>query len=112
MNVGELAQELRDENYREEIIATVVAMYALELNKEIKPRHMSKKDSFTPELKNTCKKVLWATPSDDFNTAWILSQCVYDYELTHSMDGMGGCVAKSFTRLFAEYVAKGENKND
>lgn len=54
-------------------------------------------------LRNQARKVLWEMSFEDFCTAWKVYRCIHEWESRQSLQGLGGCVTKTFKQLVAEY---------
>lgn len=100
MNPYKISKDLRAEGFDEEVISNVVVINGLHMSKKIRPRHIDTIGLYTQELKEKSRDVLWETTDKVFGEAWELSQIIYDYELTHSLNGLGGCVAKTYRELY------------
>jgi hypothetical protein len=53
----------------------------------------------TDVVREQAKHLLWQYSDDEFNAAWELYSCIYEYECRQSLQGLGGCVATSYADL-------------
>lgn len=83
------------EEYPENICLAAIQIYTLNL--ALKPNA-----NFEQKILKKAKKVLWEVSEENFDIAVELWQVAYDWECRQSLQGMGGCVTKSFSQLIKE----------
>ena len=83
--------------------AISVAMSARNLNmlKLIEKHHLENMGSYTDEIIHDTKKLMWEESESDVTEGIALWQAIYDFEISHSFNGMGGCTVKTFREIMA-----------
>jgi hypothetical protein len=82
-----------------ELAMMVVQIYTINLTTKIKPSHLHEVGEFTDKVINKAKKVLWEYSCDDVELAIALWKCIHNWQIGQSMNGLGGCEAKTFKEL-------------
>ena len=104
MNYYTIFKAIKEE-YGEEIALTAVQIYTINLT----PSFYTK-DAFYENasefLRKEARKVLWETDDDTFFLCWKVFGCIHEWESRQSLQGLGGCVAKTFKQLVEEYEAE------
>lgn len=81
-----------------EVALAAIQIYSINLLKST-----SELDEFyeNPEaiIRRLARELLWETPEKDFDFVFKVYQCIYDWETRQSLQGLGGCVTKSFKEL-------------
>ena len=93
------------EEYGEEIALTAVQIYTINLT----PSFYTKDEFYenaSEFLRKEVRKVLWETDDDTFFLRWKVFGCIHEWESRQSLQGLGGCVAKTFKQLVEEYEAE------
>ena len=90
---------INEEFNNPELAMIVVQIYTIHLTTKVKSKDWTHAGHLTEKVIKKSKKVLWEYPIDDVELAISLWQCVYDWEIGQSMDGLGGCEKKTFKEL-------------
>lgn len=85
--------------FNAKIALAVVQIVSLHLSSKIRPEHLLDAGSFLIDLKSEAKKLLWQMPDNDFELAFKLSNLCNDWQTRQQLQGLGGCVPKTFREL-------------
>ena len=96
MELQQLYRLARKE-YSHSVCIGLCAAHAIHLSMSIKLRDMTETGRFWGRVEKKIRKTLWQEPELDL----IVKLCfaVYDVELSHSLQGLGGCTPKTFTEV-------------
>lgn len=103
MNYYKIFKAIKEE-YGEEIALTAVQIYTINLT----PSFYTKDEFYenaSEFLRKEARKVLWEN-DDTFFLCWKVFGCIHEWESRQSLQGLGGCVAKTFKQLVEEYEAE------
>ena len=81
--------------FPDNIALAAVQIYSLNL--VLKPIN-----NFEKKILKKAKKLLWELADEDFDLAVKIWKVIYTWECRQSLQGMGGCKAKTFKQLLAE----------
>ena len=103
MELQQLYRLARKE-YSHNVCIGLCAAHALHLSLPIKLKDMAKTGRFREKVEKKIRKVLWQEPELDL----IVELCfaVYDVEVSHVLQGMGGCTPKTFSDVISENCTK------
>ena len=93
------------EEYGEEIALTAVQICTINLT----PSFYTKDEFYenaSEFLRKEARKVLWETDDDTFFLCWKVFGCIHKWGSRQSLQGLGGCVTKTFKQLVEEYEAE------
>ena len=103
MNYYTIFKAIKEE-YGEEIALTAVQIYTINLT----PSFYTKDEFYenaSEFLRKEARKVLWEN-DDTFFLCWKVFGCIHEWESRQSLQGLGGCVAKTFKQLVEDYEAE------
>jgi len=83
--------------YPENIALAAMQIYTLNLS--LKPRLEGK---FEEKIIKKAKKVLWQVSDSDFDLAVKIWKAIYSWQCCQSLQGLGGCKAKTFKQILTE----------
>lgn len=75
----------------------LAAVQVYSLNMVLKPS-----DNFEAKIIKKAKKLLWEMSDSDFDLAIKIWKAIYSWQCRQSLQGLGGCKAKTFKQLLAE----------
>jgi hypothetical protein len=81
--------------YPENIALAVIQIYSLNL--ALKPSN-----NFETKIIKKAKKLLWEMSDSDFNLAVKIWKAIYSWQCCQSLQGLGGCKAKTFKQILTE----------
>lgn len=90
------------DEFNQEIALAAIQIYTLNLTPVIISQDEFY-DNPSEFLRIQARKVLWEMSIEDFITAWKVYGCIHEWESRQSLQGLGGCVTKTFKELVAEY---------
>ena len=99
MELQQLYRLARKE-YSHNVCIGLCAAHALHLSLRIKLKDLTKTGRFREKVEKKIRKVLWQETELDL----IVRLCfaVYDVEVSQALQGMGGCVPKTFSDVLSE----------
>jgi hypothetical protein len=86
-------------DFGEEIALSVCQINAIHLTTKIKAKDIQG-GRFAARVTKKAQKLLWELSPEDFELVLTLWDCVYDWEIKQSLDGLGGCEKKTFKELY------------
>lgn len=92
------------EAFDQDTAVVVVVALTLNLSKKVKGRHILKVGSFSEELDAKTRDVLWELSIEEVNKAIEIRNCIYDWDLSQSLDGLGGSRKKSLKEIYDERI--------
>ena len=101
MNYYTIFKAIKDE-YGEEIALTAVQIYTINLTSAVYTNKGFLEDA-SGFLRTEARRALWETDDDTFFLCWKVFGCIHEWESMQSLQGLGGCVAKTFKQLVEEY---------
>lgn len=102
MNYTEVFNSVKAEKYSDEVAILVTMMVGFHVTKIVKPKHITKRVSFEGELEGQFKEVFWEHRPEVIKEAISVWRVLHDYETRKTLDGLGGCVAKTIRQLIEE----------
>lgn len=102
MKYYDLFKQIVGEDYSEEVALTVIQIMTIHLSKKITLSHIENKGEFSNEIIEDAKSLLFQTPEEVVKEALQIWSVMYDYEISQSLHGLGGCKKKTFRQLVQE----------
>jgi hypothetical protein len=81
--------------YPENIALSAIQIYSLNL--ALKPSN-----NFETKIIKKAKKLLWEMSDSDFDLAVKIWKAIYSWQCCQSLQGLGGCKAKTFKQILTE----------
>jgi len=81
--------------YPENIALSAIQIYSLNL--VLKPSN-----NFEAKIVKKAKKLLWEMSDSDFDLAVKIWKAIYSWQCCQSLQGLGGCKAKTFKQILTE----------
>lgn len=85
------------EEYPHNICLDLCAAHSLHLSIKPTKTDLTVSGRYLGKVEKLIRKTLWQ--SDDIDLVVNLCFAVYDVEITHTLQGLGGCVAKTFKQV-------------
>jgi hypothetical protein len=82
-------------DFPDHIALAAVQIYSLNL--ALKPSN-----NFETKIIKKAKKLLWEMSDSDFNLAVKIWKAIYSWQCCQSLQGLGGCKAKTFKQILTE----------
>lgn len=88
---------LANQEFPHSVCIGLCAAHTIHLSLPIKLKDMTETGRFWGRVEKKIRKTLWQEPELDL----IVKLCfaVYDVELSHSLQGLGGCTPKTFSEV-------------
>jgi hypothetical protein len=81
--------------FPENIALSAIQIYSLNL--ALKPSN-----NFEAKIVKKAKKLLWEMSDSDFDLAVKIWKAIYSWQCCQSLQGLGGCKAKTFKQILTE----------
>ena len=94
MNFAKLYSAISEE-FSPKFALMVIQIATINMTTKI-PKDIS---TFAGKVEKKARKLLWEESRADVDLALALVDCVHAWEIGQSMNGLGGCVRKSFKEL-------------
>lgn len=91
---------LKSEGFNDGIAIGVLQFLTVMLTTKVTLKDFKK---YLEKVDRKAKRVLWRLSKDDFNLVYKLSMCLHDWDIGQTMNGLGGCTAKTFKELLNNY---------
>ena len=109
MNYTKLYSEIESE-FNHDIALLSITAIAIHLSITPSKKDITIKGHFGQKIYKKITQTLWEH-KDSLETVLYITAVFYDYDLKKSLNGIGGCQAKSFTQLITELKEKEKEIN-
>ena len=111
MNYTKLYSEIESE-FNHDIALLSITAIAIHLSINPSKKDITVKGHFGQKIYKKITQTLWEHDyKDNLETVLYITAVFYDYDLCKSLNGLGGCQAKSFTQLITELKEKEKQSN-
>lgn len=94
---------LKSEGFRDEVSLGVLQFLTVLLSTTVKVKDFKESGKFLEKVSKKSKRVLWRLSKDDFDLVYRLSMSWHDWDIGQTLNGLGGCTAKTFRELLNNY---------
>ena len=94
---------LKSEGFNDGIAIGVLQFLTVMLTTKVTLKDFKKSGKYLEKVDRKAKRVLWHLSKDDFNLVYKLSMCLHDWDIDQTLNGLGGCTAKTFKELLNNY---------
>ena len=98
----ELFEALVAEDFSVQTAINVVAIHTIHLSMHLKKSDIEVLNGFKDRLTKKARKALWEESDEDFDVAFKLAMAIMAFETSNALQGLGGCVPKTFRELIGE----------
>lgn len=91
-------------DFPENIAIGVCTACAIHLSIKIKEKDLNEPGRYQRKIEKKIKAVLWEYDTADVETIIKLESLVYDWQISNSCAGLGGCTPKSFLELYQKAI--------
>ena len=101
MKYTKMFNAIINEGFSTELALLSTALYLMNVDKPVSLGHLNGKGTFTEELLRSFRKRMWDEDEALVNEAIKIWEVIYDYDLSQSFHGLGGCERKPIRECLA-----------
>jgi hypothetical protein len=101
MNFKRLFNQVATE-FNADVALLVVQINTISLSLEPTLEEIQTPGLFGKRVEDLARNTLWETDEKELELALTIERLVYDWEISQDMNGLGGCVQKTFKELLGE----------
>lgn len=96
MNYKKLYAAVKDE-YSDDIALSVCIAYSIHMQTDIEDEDLTESGRYQKRIEEQIRYVLWE--NDDIDLIIDIESRVYEWDISNSLSGLGGCIPKLFKEI-------------